>query len=324
MEFNHQAAQIPLHQQIALQKVDAQKDSPLFSRLPPEVRSRVFAYTVAEYEDVNNPYPINDTWRPSYSAPRKICLELLATCRAAYLEAWFLPFKTIEQCIWLTKAHLRPLLWAQAMQKFHQLLPKLERQLGQGKVEIGSLHVYATVEAVEEGVLLEVLQTHGLHPRKLVLRISHEDWPEWNWDAPLRFDAGWVKGISSVISSSTQVFIIELEAVEQKKKQVDVIGKHIAEHWFFRRSDGHVLYADASTKCLQVSQWTGPSSWRNERWAVDSDGVKKIKYYTLTIAYELELAAKGGVVSEAAKKNAADALYEHLSVRTEDTIDPFD
>ncbi|EGR44086.1 uncharacterized protein TRIREDRAFT_71071 [Trichoderma reesei QM6a] len=303
-----------------------QKDSPLFSRLPPEVRSKIFAYTVAEYEDVNNPYPINDTWKPSYSAPRKICLELLATCRAVYLEAWFLPFKTIEQSIWLTRAHFRPILWAQAMQKLNKLLSIIERQLGQSRVEIGSLHVYATVEAVEKGMLLKVLQTPGLHPRQLVLTISHEDWPDWNWDAPLRFEAGWIKGIFGVISSSTQAFIIELEVVEQRKNQVDVIAKHIAEHWFFRRSDGNVLYADASAKCLQVSQWTGPSSWRNERWAVDSNGVKQVKYHTLTVAYELELSvkAKGGMVSEAAMKNSADPSYEHLSVRVEDTINSLD
>ncbi|TFB01747.1 hypothetical protein CCMA1212_006184 [Trichoderma ghanense] len=322
MESNHQPAETPLHQRIVSQQVDAQKDSPLFSLLPPEVRSKIFALAVAEYEDVDNPYPIDASWRPSHCAPRKICLNLLLTCRAVYLEACFLPFESIEQSVWLNRAHSHPMLWAQAMQKINKLLATLEQQLGHAKGEIGCLHVYATVEAVEQGILLkQVLRSPGLHPRQLVLTISHDDWPDWNWDAPLRFEADWIKRISGAISSSTQVFNIELEAVEQKKDQLDVVGKHIAEHWFFRRSDGTVLYADVSGKCLRVSQWIGPSSWRNEGWALDLNGVKKIKYYNLVITFESQLTvkAKGGMVSEAAKRNAADPLYDHLSVRIADT-----
>ncbi|KAL6875988.1 hypothetical protein HDV57DRAFT_164083 [Trichoderma longibrachiatum] len=331
MESNQEPAQPPLHQRIASQQVDAQKGSPLFSRLPPGIRSRIFAFAVAEYEDVNNPYPIDDMWKPPRSAPRKICLQLLLACRAVYLEAWFLPFQTIEQSIRITGGHVFailtafefPLLWARTIQNLNKLLARLKQQ-GRAKVDIGSLRVYATVEAVEVGLLLQVLKMPGLHPQRLILSIGHDEWPGWEWELPLCFEAGWVKQISNVISSSTQEFNIELEAVEQQKNQINVIGKHIAKHWFFRRSDGNVLYADASGKCFQVSHRVGPSSWTNIRWAVDVDGVEKIKYYTLTVSFESECSvkAKGGMVSEATKKNAANPLYEHPPVRVEDILDP--
>ncbi|KAL7814929.1 hypothetical protein V8C44DRAFT_324860 [Trichoderma aethiopicum] len=331
MESDQEPAQPPLHQRIASQQVDAQKGSPLFSRLPPEIRSRIFAFAVAEYEDVNNPYPIDDMWKPTRSAPRRICLQLLLACRAVYLEACFLPFQTIEHSVRITGGHVFsiltafefPLVWARTVQKLNKLLARL-KQLGRAKVDIGSLRVYATVEAVEVGLLLKVLQTPELHPRRLILNIGHDEWPDWEWGVPLCFEAGWVKRISNVISSSTQVFDIELEAVEQQKNQINVIGKHIAKHWFFRRSDGNVLYADASGKCLQVSHWVGPSSWTNRRWVVDVNGVQKIRYYTLTVSFELEYSvkAKGGMVSEATKKNAANPLYEHSPVRVGDILHP--
>lgn len=169
---------------------------------------------------------------------------------------------------------------------------------------------------IEQGGLGQLLQTSGLHPRRLALTIRHTDWWFWEDDEPLRFEADWISRVAPAMSPSTQEFRLELESLERKKDQIDAIGKHIAEHWFFKKRDDNVLYADVSGKCHEVSRWTGTSTWHNKRWTRDENANGKLDYYILTITFmsEFALVKRGGVVSETAKSYAGNICHRHIPI----------
>lgn len=309
----------PLYQQLLAKEIEPQEESPLFSLLPPEIRTKILTFVLSDYEDTDSPYHIDTCYsRPTYFAPRKTSTELLRTCRAIYRETWFLPFILTEQTHWISAPDRAPPGYNSwhSITKLKELLPEIARQLNQDKVEIEGLHVFAQMYRIEQGGLAQLLHTPGLHPRQLALTIRHTDWWFWEDDEPLRFEADWISRVQTGMSPSMQEFRLELESLERKKDQIDTIGKHIAENWFFKKLDGNVLYADVSGKCHQVSRWTGTSTWHNKRWTRDENTAGKLDYYILTITFmsEVALVKRGGVVSETAKSNAGNIFHRHIPV----------
>ncbi|UKZ52333.1 hypothetical protein TrVGV298_006108 [Trichoderma virens] len=308
---------VPLHQRLLSKRIDAQEDSPLFSLLPAEIRAKIFTFALSHYEDTQALYNTNTFYsRPSYFAPRKTSTDLLRTCRAIYRETWPLPVALWEETVWMGHRLRAPpeyCHWKRAG-KLQRLLPSLARQLGQEKAEIGSLHAFVQMFRLEHDDLASLLRTPGLHPRQLTLTIRDTDWRYWRQNWPLRFTAKWIKEVSSALSPSKTEFRIELEACESRKDEVDAIGKHIAENWFFGQYGGTILYADVSGKCHKVSRWTGPS--------IEGPSCY-LNYYILTITFETELALlrKGGVASETARRNAGNPFYEHVPANTGDAED---
>ena len=71
--------------------------SPLFSLLSAEIRDRIFAYVLAEYQDVSKPYASETCYRrPTQEALRTCDTRLLQTCQRVYDEAWFRPVASAE------------------------------------------------------------------------------------------------------------------------------------------------------------------------------------------------------------------------------------
>lgn len=317
---------VPLHQQLLSKEIDQQRESPLFSLFPPEIRAKIFAFALGDYENADALYDTDTCFsRPSYFAPRKTSTELLRTCRAIYRETWFLPFILREQTHWISAVDRAPPGYNEHrnIPELRRLISEIARQLDQDKVEIESLHAFAQMYRLEAGGLAALLNVDGLHPRQLTLTIRHTDWWYWEHDHPLRFEAKWINAVSAAMSPSTREFRIELESLERKKVQIDAIGKHMTENWFFKRNDGTVLYADVSGKCQKTSRWTGTSTWHNNRWTRDENEDGKLDYYILTITFESEYAIekKGGAVSETAKRNAQQPFYHHVPVSFRNTED---
>lgn len=322
----------PLYQQLLAKEIEPQEKSPLFSLLPPEIRSKIFTLTLSDYEDTDSPYQTDTCYsRPSYFAPRKTSTELLRTCRAIYRETWFLPFILREQTHWLSAQDRAPpnySVWY-TIAKLKDLLPEIARQLNQDKVEIESLHVFAQMYRIEQGGLAQLVHTSDIHPRRMTLTIRHTDWWFWEDDEPLRFEADWILRVQTGLSPSLKEFRLELESLERKKDQIDAVGQHIAENWFFKKLDDNVLYADVSGKCHEVSRWTGTSTWNNKRWTRDETSDGKLDYYVLTITFmsESALMKRGGVVSAKAKSHAADIFHRHIPINlkklSEESSDPF-
>ncbi|KAI8962815.1 hypothetical protein F5Y11DRAFT_321697 [Daldinia sp. FL1419] len=74
--------------------IDSQSQSPLFGRLPRELRDLIWCFSLTRYEDLDQLYDVQKRYaRPGQAAPLRIAVQLLRTCRAVYVEAFLKPFQ---------------------------------------------------------------------------------------------------------------------------------------------------------------------------------------------------------------------------------------
>jgi hypothetical protein len=82
-----------------------QQDCMLYSKIPAEIRIRIFRFALREFEDKLKPYEPNRVYyRPGYHYHIKQCTELLQTCRLIYQEARTIPVSSTELVYWLSAA----------------------------------------------------------------------------------------------------------------------------------------------------------------------------------------------------------------------------
>ncbi|CAH0000057.1 unnamed protein product [Clonostachys byssicola] len=316
------SSSVALHQRILAKACpDPQMTSLLLQKLPPEIRYEIFSYALTDYPDPDpdRAYGTSTLYtRPSYLAPRKSDTALLQTCRAIYLECWFLPFLLREQVHWVVGNQHR----APPGYRFHEQLAKLAfslhtiRAQQQRDFEIERLHVFAQMFMIEGGHLHKLLTTPELRPRVVTLTIRHADWWFWENDEPLRFEGEWIKVVSGSVPSSVGEIRIELESLERKKSQVDEIARQMKDKWSFRRTDGEVLFAAESA----VSRWRGTSRWGQQRWIRDETSEGVIDYYIVTVVFrpdavlqrrQLEVSATAREYAERSMMVESDQLKLH-------------
>ncbi|KAF5601384.1 hypothetical protein FPANT_1755 [Fusarium pseudoanthophilum] len=299
-----------LRQDILAKAPIPQDESPLYAKLPGEVRDSIFSYVLTDHPDPtpDKKFKENTCYtRPSYLAAQSTDTRLLRTCRAIYRETWFKPFLLREHTEWATGEDRAPPPH-KAPPRLRPMLAKISKSLGTDKVEIERLRVFAQMYRLQENGLQEVLRTPHLAPRTITLTIRHTDWWYWEEDEPLHFDGNWIEGVCQVLTPSTTQFCIELESLERKKDQVDKIAKQMVDSWFFKRPDGVVLYADTSDANRKVSRWSGSSTWHGQRWIRDETEPHKLDYYIVSITFRplISIERSGGSASEKAIKEAQD------------------
>ncbi|KAH6874648.1 hypothetical protein BKA70DRAFT_1350024 [Coprinopsis sp. MPI-PUGE-AT-0042] len=91
----------------------AQSASPLFTVLPPEIRTEIFSLALSSFPDPSNPYSFDSYWyRPGYTAVRLTHVSLLATCKRINDEARDLVWKpgngNDEESFWWGPNNMRP------------------------------------------------------------------------------------------------------------------------------------------------------------------------------------------------------------------------
>jgi hypothetical protein len=195
-------------------------------------------------------------------------------------------------------------------------LKRIAKQLGQDKVEIERLRVFAQMYKLDDGDLATILRTPYLAPRAVTLTIRHTDWWFWEDDEPLTFSGKWIAAVGKAMTASTNVFRIELESLERKKDQVDKIADQMAKEWFIKRSDGVVLYADVSGKSRKVDRWSGSSIWHGRRWTRDETEPHRLDYYIVTVTFrpQLEIERSGGTISETALTSAQKKFHAYAEL----------
>ncbi|RKU40354.1 hypothetical protein DL546_000921 [Coniochaeta pulveracea] len=298
--------------------------SPYYALVPPEIRHEIFSYALSDFPDpsANSRYNSQTCYtRPSYFASRKSDLRLLRTCRAVYREAWFLPFTKRTQTFWLCTVgedRAPPGHWASAhRRRCGRILSQITAEYGGRRVEIEKLHVFAQMYKIENGELCHVLRTPHLHPRSFTLTVRHTDWWWWEHDQGLYFEAKWIPELCLFLSSSVKEIRIQLESLERKKGQVDAIVKHMSEHWYFKRSDNEVLYPDATLQMVEVSRWTGSSTWHGNTWTRDEARPGEVDYYVAEVVFRPRhvLERLGGHVSVVATENAKRGVFDEAAMR---------
>jgi hypothetical protein len=255
--------------------------SPLFSKLPGEVRHEIFAYALTDYEDTTDLYS-RDTYyrRPGYDAPRRTATQLLRTCKRILHEAWFMPFANAEHSFYLMRPSRAPARYI-TRPKMQQYLDILHQSQGE-QTKIERVRVFAQLWALEDGdQLSEVLGMRYFHPKSITITIRYTDTWFWEENQPLRIAARFVDRCrfpDSVIRIS-----MDFESVRRREDEVAFIASQAAEKWYFRRQDGTVFVAKRSE--TSTAQWTGSSTWEGRRWIRDESRPNEIDYHVMTVTW---------------------------------------
>ena len=204
------------------------------------------------------------------------------------------------------------------------LLATIKEQQGRS-TELASVRFFAQMVVLEEGFLSTSLAIPEFNPRKVTLTIRHQDWWWWENNHPLRFEGSQIlPGTETTMSQTVREFCVELESLEAYKEQIDLIASMMRERWFFKRKDGIPLLAEVSGKNDTKSRWIGPSTFDGRRWKQHEAEDGKLHYYNRTITFRTEVAIEkaGGKVSDEAKENGKESIYDpkRLNLRLERNI----
>ncbi|KAE8140173.1 hypothetical protein BDV38DRAFT_27357 [Aspergillus pseudotamarii] len=255
-----------------------QRQSPLFSRLPSEIREEIFAFVLSSYDDTTRAYQKETYWtRPGHYGPQHVSTGLLRTCKRIYTEAWFMPFIFAEHTEYLTASDRKPrsATWSDCLKIMDADYEKLQPRF---------IRIFAQMWVLEPGDRFQqTLDMPHFYPKQITLTIRYTDFWFWEDDEPLRIDSTWVNKIR--FPESVSRFCIEFESIERRKNEVDYIAREAAEKWYFRRKDGFLLTPHESE--TPVFKWTGSSCLGGERWIRDEVRPGELDYYVKTVTWKL-------------------------------------
>ncbi|KAL8931467.1 MAG: hypothetical protein Q9216_007192 [Gyalolechia sp. 2 TL-2023] len=256
-------------------KIDPQHNSPLFGRLPPEIRNIIFKLVLTAYEDPRRKFsPCSLYYRPGYTCGQRIDTALLLTCRLAYAETARLPAGLNELTIWLyehtpfkqeicedDKNEPEPAHCAKTLLRFH---------------ELRTIHVFVDQLWLEDASFAQLLDLWSCaSPTHLILTLRYMDWFGWDLGYPLVLDPKFCCGrfqLSGRFSKASdafepgswgiqlrhvrglQVLQLELETIDHRKQELDTIVDH-AKTWAVPLGDGKVLTLDESK--TRRTGWVG-------------------------------------------------------------------
>lgn len=173
-----------------------------------------------------------------------------------------------------------------------------------GKVEVGHVHVFAQLYALQPGPQLQgILEMQHFHLTCITITIRHTDWWYWESDDPLRIASTFVE--TCRFPSSLTTLRMELESLERRKNQIDFIAAEMRAKWEFMRQDDVLL--SAKTQPLDVTRWTGSSTWHGSRWIRDENRPEELDYYVVTVLFR--------PLSDSAPMRRQRILPEQLAVR---------
>ena len=257
-----------------------QKESPLFSSFPGEIRDLIFRYALSDYEDMSELFDENTCYRrPGYFGPHYSDTSLLRTCQRIYREAWFLPWTTREHTMFLTAPGRCPVRTTSEK----QMRPILNLiNAVHGKTEINHIRVFPQLYRLEPGDDLQRINDLAhFYPRRFTITIRHTDWWYWESDTRLSINSAFVNKCR--FPDSVRELCFELESLERRKDQINSIAKQMMEKWQFQRKDGVRLTAKDSS--IAVMRWSGSSTWGGQRWLRDETRPETLDYYVATIVF---------------------------------------
>ena len=247
---------------------DAQVASPLFSRLPPEIRDEIYVFALHSYDDRSRRYkPTAPYYRPGYRCAQKIDTDLLLTCRRVYQEARILPARINELAAWY---HRGPPEFVDNLTLDEGLASSIRWR------ELRTVHIFAQqfwLEDYRHGFGLFTNLWESACPTSLIITIRHTDWYWWEYQAPLALDpkragqpsaesysrpsdgfewGSWGSQFRKIRGLKT--LKLELETVENKMRELDAIVKR-AKHWEFPMEDERVLILNESK--TKRTGWNG-------------------------------------------------------------------
>ena len=273
-------------------KFNEQLASPLFSKLPRELRDLIWAYATAPYENADGKF--NETayyYRPGHTARLKSDTALLLTCRRLWLEA-----------------NAMPMLQAEHSFYFHRAAPDarnpawMSRLTDKNRRDFGHLHMFAQMFAIERMTdargevrrffLSGAPKPNDFQPRMMHVTIRHTDWWFWENEEPLRLSLKWVQALlNSPDLRNTEVIKLELETLDYKVDQLQPILEQITELQSLEVKTHLIDGKPAKSKFVlcrdpEVYSWEGPANINGQKF-LPYKGKKVLKYHVVTLTWRL-------------------------------------
>lgn len=255
--------------QVQIQDAIPQHASPLYNKIPPEIRNTIFRLALTAYGDPTRKYrPAAHYYRPGFTCAHKIDTNLLLTCRRVYAETARLPASINEHTSW----YFRP----------PPGIGKNEVPLGKSpgarvrQRDLRTIHVFAQqfwLEGAHGGFTGFVRLWNIARPTHLKITIRHSDWWWWEVGEPIALDAkregrpsaqhysrpsdlfepeSWGARFRDI--EGLDVLQLELETLEYKKTELDAIVDRV-QGWQFPLGDSRVLLPNASK--TKRTGWVG-------------------------------------------------------------------
>jgi len=251
-----------------------QAQSPLFSALPAELRTHIFAYALAERDGATAISEESFWYRPDYTHYRCIDTVLLRTCRAVWLETFAIPRRNVSFRLWLgggdrmaprrkspsTSQRPRPLT-----PTGFDYVPSASEALLYTGVQTHTAapwpaeraQIFAQMYALEGdgGRLARALRTlaaRALPPRELTLTLRYTDWWYWESNEPLRVCDAW--HARARLPRCVQRLALELETRWGKRDELAAIVRAQVRRWRFRSEDDDAEFAFVR---MTESDWVG-------------------------------------------------------------------
>ena len=269
--------------------INPQIASPLFSKLPAEIRNHIFYYALLAYPDPAHPYSKHTYWyRPGHTHARAISVNLLQTCRRLYLETDLLPVIHNEHVVWgVEKSRIPP-------GSTNYLLHDRHMKLSQRNA-VQYVHLFTQQFWLEDWKNQWLNFTTSWSeggPQRIKITIRHTDW--WynllGENSPLALDpkrkgrarvGDWVLDGQPYESGSwgsrfanfprLKKLELELETVEAKRKELDTIVER-ARSWRFPLGDDSVLVMDRDN--IDKSTWTGSKHFKGLNAPITTAGLQ--------------------------------------------------
>lgn len=273
------------HVSLKFTEYEEQKQSPLFSLLPSEIRHEIFAYALASAPETDGPTATQSTGmndycaRPGYESRHRIWTELLQSCKRIYMEASHMPFTCSEHAFYMAWEERTP-CHKMSMKQLQECLDRVYHR--QGKVRGGHIRLFAQPFLLENSRdLMGLLATRHFYPKTFTMTIRYTDTWGWEDNTPLHIAGNWFEWI--VLPGSVSSFTLEIESLERRNDEVDYIAREAAKNWHFKRTDDmHLL---ANPQDISVFRWTGSSVLGGRRWVRDEARPGQLDYYIARVTW---------------------------------------
>lgn len=302
---------------------EPQTQSPLFSKIPGEIRNLIYLFALCEYEDPNDAYSADTCYkRPGYFARRRIDTSLLRTCQKVHEEAWFVPWTSLEHILFFTSASRRPERYT-TQEQLAKTLAKIHSMHGEEATVITHVRLFPQLYLLENGKnLAELLAIPHFNPTYFTITLRHTDWWLWENDEPLRIASGFVN--SCKFPNSVTEIRLELESIERRRPQIQDIAAQMESKWVFRRRDDKALVAVQGSE-NEVMRWEGSSTWNNQRWLRDETKPDTLLYYMQTVRFRVDpdsdLEARPHTSPELRVMGYKKQHHAHASTRADELAD---
>lgn len=164
-----------------------QRNCPLFSKLPVEIRLKIFELALSEHEDSSIPIETNNLfYRPRYFFKTRIFTDLLRTCRMIYAEASHIPMTSATHTL-------------SDRGTFPGRVPNFNSWTAKNLSELGNLQLFGRLET-----WMEKLQSlRPLEPKVITITTRFIDWDEGFNPVEFCVPNEWKRQLWSVISHHT-------------------------------------------------------------------------------------------------------------------------